>query len=73
LLVDVKEHRSGFPDLIGFRPKADDPARQYHLIEVKGPGDRLQDHQQGWLTFFLDLGVDAQVCHVSWDPGLVSP
>jgi tetratricopeptide (TPR) repeat protein len=71
LLLDVKEHRSGFPDLIGFSPEAKDPACRYRLIEVKGPGDRLQDHQQRWLSFFLELGAEAQVCHVTWDLGPV--
>lgn len=73
LLLDVKEHRSGFPDLIGFRPRARDPLHRYRLIEVKGPGDRLQDHQQRWLSCFLDLGVEAEVCHVTWISGATDP
>ncbi len=73
MLLDVKEHRSGFPDLIGFLPEAQNPAGRYYLIEVKGPGDRLQDHQQRWLSFFLELGVRAEVCHVTWENGATGP
>ncbi|WP_148861384.1 VRR-NUC domain-containing protein [Marinobacter fonticola] len=62
LLRDLKEHRSGLPDLIRFRPDAGD----YEMIEVKGPGDRLQDHQRRWLEFCLDHGIQVAVCYVRW-------
>lgn len=61
LLQDIKQHRSGFPDLICF-----DADGHVRLIEVKGPGDRLQDHQRLWLEYFIELGMDVSVCHVSW-------
>ncbi len=66
LLNNLKEHRSGFPDLIRFVPGADEPEQRYEMIEVKGPGDRLQDHQRRWLAFFADEGIPASVCYVRW-------
>ena len=36
ILADIQANRSGFPDLIQFWPDE----RRYHMIEVKGPGDR---------------------------------
>jgi len=62
LLADLPRHRSGLPDLIRF------PANgSYELVEVKGPGDRLQDHQTLWLHYFADQGIPARVCHVTWE------
>ncbi|SFR61986.1 VRR-NUC domain-containing protein [Marinobacter daqiaonensis] len=66
LLANLKEHRSGFPDLIRFVPDHPEPAQRYEMIEVKGPGDRLQDHQRRWLAFFDRQGIAARVCHVRW-------
>ncbi|MFC4259718.1 VRR-NUC domain-containing protein [Marinobacter lacisalsi] len=66
LLHNLKEHRSGFPDLIRFLPDDPDPTRRYEMIEVKGPGDRLQDHQRRWLAFFQRQGIAARVCYVRW-------
>ncbi len=66
LLHSLKEHRSGFPDLIRFLPEAAEPGRRYEMIEVKGPGDRLQDHQVRWLAFFAKEGIPARVCYVQW-------
>ena len=65
LLQDVRGHRSGFPDLIRFRPAARSGSR-YELIEVKGPGDRLQDHQRRWLVYFAHQGIPASVCYLRW-------
>lgn len=62
LLFDLKNNRSGFPDLIQFFPAR----KAYRLIEVKGPGDRLQDNQRRWLDFFLQHAIPAEVCYVSW-------
>ena len=47
LLGDIKANRAGMPDLIQFWPTE----RRYRMIEVKGPGDRLQDNQRRWLAF----------------------
>lgn len=62
MLEDLKNHRSGLPDLIRFLPRQ----RSYEMIEVKGPGDRLQDHQRQWLEFGLAHGMAMSVCHVRW-------
>ncbi|MFL1466835.1 VRR-NUC domain-containing protein [Marinobacter sp. HN1S83] len=66
LLQNLREHRSGFPDLIRFYPDTAGPGPRYEMIEVKGPGDRLQDHQRRWLAFFAREGMPASVCYVRW-------
>ncbi|MCV6609639.1 MAG: VRR-NUC domain-containing protein [Amphritea sp.] len=66
LLLDLKHHRRGLPDLTCF-----DPANQsYQLIEVKGPGDRLQDHQRLWIEFLIAQGIETEVWYVEWEDGL---
>ncbi|WP_146802010.1 VRR-NUC domain-containing protein [Bisbaumannia pacifica] len=62
LLADLKANRAGLPDLIQCFPGRGD----YRLIEVKGPGDRLQDNQRRWLAFFQERGIPAAVCRVRW-------
>ncbi len=66
LLGDLKANRAGLPDLIQFLPEAPEGEPRYRLIEVKGPGDRLQDNQRRWLAFFHARGMPAVVCHVRW-------
>ena len=61
-LGDLRNHRSGLPDLIRFH----DETPGYEMIEVKGPGDRLQDHQRRWLEFFSAHDIPVSVCHVRW-------
>lgn len=63
LLHDLKANRAGLPDLIQFWPES----RRYRMIEVKGPGDRLQDNQKRWLTFFARHEIPVTVCYVQWD------
>jgi len=63
LLLDVKANRAGMPDLIQFYPHE----QRYRMIEVKGPGDRLQDNQKRWLAFAAEQGIPVEVCYVSWD------
>ena len=65
ILLDVKTNRAGFPDLIQFWPRE----RRYRMIEVKGPGDRLQDNQIRWLDFCASHGMPVSVCHVRWAAG----
>ena len=62
ILADIPANRTGLPDLIQFFPRQ----RRYRLIEVKGPGDRLQDNQVRWLNFCVSNGIDATVCKVAW-------
>lgn len=66
LLGDLRANRAGLPDLIQFLPEAPQGEPRYRLIEVKGPGDRLQDNQRRWLGFFQARGMPAVVCHVRW-------
>ena len=62
LLFDIKSNRSGLPDLIQFYPAQ----KSYRMIEVKGPGDRIQYNQQRWLDYFAEQGIPAEVIYVSW-------
>ncbi|MGR2740038.1 VRR-NUC domain-containing protein [Billgrantia sp. Q4P2] len=68
LLADLKANRAGLPDLIQFLPSGAEDEWRYRLIEVKGPGDRLQNNQRRWLAFFQRQGIPAAVCHVAWQP-----
>lgn len=62
LLLDIKANRAGMPDLIQFWPEQ----RCYRMIEVKGPGDRLQDNQLRWLEFCQEHQMPIAVCYVQW-------
>lgn len=62
MLDDVRENRSGFPDLIQFWPAQ----RCYRMIEVKGPGDRLQDNQLRWLAYCTRHAMPVAVCYLQW-------
>ena len=62
LLADLRLNRTGLPDLIQFWPDE----QRYRLIEVKGPGDRLQDNQLRWLGFCAAHGIPVEVCNVRW-------
>ena len=53
-------YRNGFPDLILLHDHG------YHLWEVKGPTDSLQNNQKRWLAFFEQQGIPAGVLHVEW-------
>jgi hypothetical protein len=61
ILLDLRNHRSGFPDLVHFPP-----ADGYRLIEVKGPGDSLQKNQQRWMQYFHQHGIPHQLARVTW-------
>ncbi len=62
MLLDLKHHCSGMPDLVVF----DQHNSTYELVEVKGPGDRLQEHQKLWLDFYQRNNIPAQVVYVEW-------
>jgi hypothetical protein len=62
ILRDVKENRAGFPDLVQFYPEQG----QYRMIEVKGPGDRVQDNQKRLLEYCLSHGMPVSVCYARW-------
>lgn len=63
ILADVKENRTGFPDLIQFWPHE----KRYNMIEVKGPGDRLQDNQLRWIEYCATHGMPVSVCYLQWE------
>jgi len=63
ILDDIGDNRSGFPDLIQFWPQQ----RRYRMIEIKGPGDRLQDNQIRFLDFCLQHDMPVAVCHVTFE------
>ncbi|TBU88147.1 VRR-NUC domain-containing protein [Phytopseudomonas dryadis] len=62
LLGNIQANRAGMPDLIQFWPGE----KRYRMIEVKGPGDRLQDNQRRWLAFCAEHGMQVDVCYVQW-------
>lgn len=62
ILRDVKANSAGLPDLIQFWPQK----QRYRMIEVKGPGDRLQDNQKRWLAFFSEHQMPVSVCYLRW-------
>ncbi|MQB16633.1 VRR-NUC domain-containing protein [Pseudomonas lactis] len=62
LLQDIRANRAGMPDLIQFWPAQN----TYRMIEVKGPGDRLQDNQLRWLAFCGEYQMPVTVCYVRW-------
>lgn len=64
ILADVKENRTGFPDLIQFWPAEG----RYAMIEVKGPGDRLQDNQLRWIEYCAAHDMPVAVCYLQWQP-----
>ncbi|MEZ8158493.1 VRR-NUC domain-containing protein [Vibrio splendidus] len=59
ILSDLKLFRTGMPDLITFKDK------EFHWVEVKGPGDKLQDNQWRWIKEFERLSVPFSVCYVN--------
>ncbi len=61
ILRDLRNNRSGFPDLVRFPP-----AGGYCLIEVKGPGDSLQKNQRRWMQYFHEHEIPHQLARVTW-------
>jgi len=61
LWSNLKENRSGFPDLIVFDREA-----SYTLVEVKAPNDKLQKNQQRWMEYFSQYNIPHRVLHVNW-------
>lgn len=59
--ADVRANRSGFADLIYFPADGG-----YELVEVKGPGDKLQKNQQRWMAYFAEHDIPHRVINVQW-------
>jgi VRR-NUC domain/Fanconi anemia-associated nuclease SAP domain len=62
IVRDIQANRAGFPDLVQFWPLD----QRYRLIEVKAPGDRLQDNQRRVLEFCISHQMPVSVCYVRW-------
>jgi hypothetical protein len=62
LLLNLAENRSGLPDLVQFWVHE----RRYRLIEVKAPGDRLQDNQRRWIEYCVQQELPVAVCRIRW-------
>jgi len=60
IVRDIVENRTGFPDLVQFWPREE----RYRMVEVKGPGDRLQDNQRRFLEFCTLHHMPVSVCRV---------
>ena len=58
-LKDLRLFRAGMPDLMAFKEET------YEWIEVKGPGDKLQDNQLRWMSEFAKLDIPFSVCYVN--------
>jgi len=59
---NFQANRCGFPDLIQLKPTE----QSYRLIEVKAPGDRLQDNQRRVLALCSTFHMPVAVCRVNW-------
>jgi hypothetical protein len=62
ILRDIGANRSGFPDLVQFWPQE----QRYRMIEVKGPGDRLQDSQLRAIAYCNEHAMPVAVCYLQW-------
>jgi hypothetical protein len=62
ILRDIPGNRSGLPDLIQFWPQE----QRYRMLEVKGPGDRLQDNQIRWIHYCMAHQMPVAVTYVQW-------
>lgn len=62
MLLGLKENSSGFPDLIAFSKDI----KTYELIEIKGPGDKLQKNQTRWFHYFMQYEIPCRLVHVKW-------
>ncbi|KAL8196963.1 UNVERIFIED_CONTAM: hypothetical protein K2H54_003571 [Gekko kuhli] len=58
---DLRHCRGGIPDLVVWRTED----RQFKIVEVKGPNDRLSPKQMLWLAELQRLGAAVEVCHVA--------
>ncbi len=58
----LRLHSSGFPDLFVYHPRK----RGYCLVEIKGPGDQLQQSQKRWLRYFKEKKIPCKILKVSY-------
>jgi hypothetical protein len=61
LLADLRHNGKGLPDLVLF------PSEEgYEFIEIKGPGDALQQHQRRWMQYFTRHHIPHRVVNVRY-------
>lgn len=68
LIQDIRNHRNGLPDLIYFPDSGG-----YSLLEVKGPGDRLQKNQLRWMQQFNLFKINHAVVLVEYTENTLAP
>lgn len=61
ILLSTRENTNGFPDLVHFPDSGG-----YEFIEIKGPGDVLQENQRRWMKYFDQHDIACRVVHVSY-------
>ncbi|KAI0306703.1 hypothetical protein B0F90DRAFT_1814554 [Multifurca ochricompacta] len=59
-LLEIVERGSGVPDLFIWNYLE----KHCKFVEVKGPGDRLQENQKLWIDVMQRAEVSVEVCHV---------
>lgn len=62
ILSNPRENMAGFSDLVLF--KTED--FHYEFIEIKGPGDSVQQNQLRWMQYFTDHRIPCRVVNVKW-------
>ncbi|KAH9951864.1 VRR-NUC domain-containing protein [Amylocystis lapponica] len=60
LCEDYVARTAGMPDLIVWNAATGEA----QFVEVKGPGDSLQENQKVWIDVLVRAGVNVEVCHV---------
>lgn len=60
LIKDMRQFRSGMPDLLVWNVDE----RKCKFVEVKGENDRLSTGQKLWLRYLKQCGTQAEVCWV---------
>lgn len=62
ILSNPRENMAGFPDLVLFKTEES----HYEFIEIKGPGDTVQQNQLRWMKYFSTHRIPCRVVNVKW-------
>lgn len=60
VIQDTGSWKRGFPDLVLFSPTG-----EFHVSEVKGPGDKVSPAQSMWFDLLLRNGVSVELCNLN--------